>query len=203
MGFLFIEERFSMGGGDNEIEETKAEKAQAEIALKRWQDYQNVFKPFENQYMAEVDKMNSTAQMDRASNLALNPIATTFAKEGEKIQANMNVNGVNPNSGKGVLTRNLMSDAQAGAEVNAVSRTTNAQQDAYVGGLQNITAMGQGQATNAVAGMGDIASRAQSYAADSARDSLTDRNNVRSGVGAIVGAGVAYGMSGDDENGGG
>lgn len=191
------------GGGDNKIEETKAEKAQAEIALKRWSDYQEVFKPFENKYMSEVDKMNSTAQMDRASNLALNPIATTFAKEGAQIQGNMNASGINPNSGKGIVTRNLVADAQATAEVDAASRTTSMQQDAYVGGLQNITAMGQGQATNAVSGMGDIANRAQSYAADSARDSLANRNNVRSGVGAIVGAGVAYGMNDNDENNGG
>jgi hypothetical protein len=181
------------GGGGGKIDETEAEKAQAEVALQRWGDYQDIFKPFENQYMQEVDQMNSAATMDRASNLALNPIAKTFAQEGANIQRGMNASGVNPNSGKAMTSKDMVADAQASAEVDATSRTTSTQQDNYVGGLQNISAMGQGQATNAIMGMGDVASRSQSYAVDSARDAMADQNNLRSGIGAIVGAGASYG----------
>lgn len=188
------------GGGDNKIDETEAEKAQAEVALQRWGDYQNIFKPFENQYMQEVDKMNSAASMDRASDLALNPLAKAFSQEGQRMQRGMNASGVNPNSGKAISARNEFSDMQANAEIDATSRTTNTQQDNYVAGMQNVTAMGQGQATNALMGMSDVASRAQTYAMDSARDSMMDQNNIRSGVGAIVGAGTAYGMKSNDDS---
>lgn len=188
------------GGGDNSIDETEAEKAQAEIALKRWGDYDSIFKPFENEYMEEVEGMNSEAQMNRASDLALNPLAKTFAQEGANIQRNFNASGVNPNSGKAKTSKSMIADAQASAEVDSTSRTTSTQQDNYVAGMQNIVAMGQGQATSAIMGMGDVASTAQTYATDSARDSLVDRENLRSGVGVIVGAGTAYAL---DENSGG
>lgn len=189
------------GGGDNKIEETEMERAQAQVALQRWGDYQNIFKPFENKYMGEVDKMNSAAQMNMASDLAINPIAKAFADEGANIQRSMNANGVNPNSGKAIASKNLLGDAQATAEVNASSRTTSTQQDNYVGGLQNIVAMGQGQATSATSGMADVASRAQSYATDAARDSMQSDRNLQSGVGALVGAGTSYGMNQPDEEG--
>ena len=184
-----------MGGGDNKIEETEYEKAQAQVALERWGDYQGIFKPYENKFMGEVDKLNSEANYQRAGELAMSPLAKSFADVGMQAQTQMNRQGVNPNSGKGISQRNELGTAQAGAEVDSISRANMSQQDNYVGGLQNIVAMGQGQAGQAMNGMSDLAQMGQRNAYDAAQTSQSNSNNIRAGVGAAVGAGTRYGLN--------
>lgn len=184
-----------MGGGDGSIEETEAEKAQASVATKRWADYENVFKPYEDKFISEVDSLNNTANMTRAENLAMSPLAKQFAQEGMQIRKQMKSSGVNPNSGKAKSLNSALADTQSSAEVDAGARGTAAQQDRYVGGLSNVVAMGQGQAGAAMQGLTDIAQTAQSNAYTKAQSDLSDRNNIRSGVGAVVGAGTSYGLN--------
>lgn len=184
-----------MGGGGGDIEETEAERAQAEVALKRWGDYENIFKPYENEFMDEVDDLNSEANYTRATELAISPLANQFAEEAMGIKKQMQASGVNPNSGKMKSFNSAVAGAQAGAEVDTASRATEAQQDRYIGGLQNIVAMGQGQAGQAMQGMTDIAVTSQQNARSQAQSALQDRDNIRSGVGAVVGAGTSYGLN--------
>lgn len=182
-------------GGGGEIEETEAEKAQAKVAVARWNDYQEQFKPYEDQFMGEVDDLNSSANIDRAQTMAMSPLAQQFAQEGAQIRSQMQSQGVNPNSGKAKSFNSALTSTQAGAEVDAGSRGVSAQNDRYVGGLQNIVAMGQGQAGEAMQGMTDIAQSAQNNAATKAATDLSNTNNIRSGVGAVVGAGTSYGLN--------
>jgi hypothetical protein len=183
-----------MGGGDNKVEETEFEKAQADIALKRMADYQNDFKPYEDKFMEEVSGLNSAAKYQRAGELATNPLAKAFADEAVNIQESMNATGVNPNSGKAKSVKSAVAGAQASAEVDAGSRANASQQDNYVSGLQNVVAMGQGQTGSAMSGMSDIAQMGQRNAINEARNKLSTQSNIRSGIGGAVGAGVAYGM---------
>jgi hypothetical protein len=182
-----------MGGG-GEVEETEYEKAQAEVALKRMADYQNDFKPYEDKFMEEVSGLNSAAKYERAGELATNPLAKAFADQAVNIQEGMNATGVNPNSGKAKSVRSAITSAQAGSEVDVGSRANNTQQDNYVTGLQNVTAMGQGQTGDAMNGLSDIAQMGQNNAINEAQDNISNQNNIRSGLGAAVGASVAYGM---------
>ncbi|MFC7002518.1 hypothetical protein ACFQMB_14335 [Pseudobowmanella zhangzhouensis] len=89
-----------MGKGSTDIPETKAEQMQAQVAMRRWNDYQTLFKPYENKFMRRVDAMNGEAEMNVASDLSMRPLANAFAKEGLKIRNSMMQNGVNPNSGR-------------------------------------------------------------------------------------------------------
>lgn len=189
-----------MGGGDGKIDETEAEKAQAQVAMKRWEYYQNNLKGYEDKFMGEVDNLNSSANIDRAENLAMSPIAKQFAQEGMQIRKQSQSSGVNPNSGKAMSMNSALSGAQASAEVDARSRGVASQQANYVTGLQNIVAMGNGQAGQAMQGMTDIAQSAQQNAYTKAQSALSDRNNIRSGVGAAVGTGTRYGLAQTTEN---
>jgi len=182
------------GGGDGKIEETELEKAQAQTAVKRWGDYQNLFKPYENKFMGEVDGLNSEAKYQQASDLATSPLANQFAQEGLRMQKEMGASGINPNSGKRLSFESEVSGAQASAEVDASARANETQQDRYVGGLSNVVAMGQGQAGQAMAGMTDVAVSAQSNARQKAQNSLSGRNTIREGVGLGVGAVTRYGL---------
>jgi hypothetical protein len=90
---------------------------------------------------------------------------------------------------------NEITGSQASAELDSSSRANVSQQERYLGGLQNITAIGQGQAATAMNGMADIAQMSQSNARSEAQDALSKRSNIQSGVGAIVGAGTSYGLN--------
>jgi hypothetical protein len=184
-----------MGGGGGGIEETEGERAQAEVAVKRWADYQEVFKPYENKFMGDVNELNSAANYQRAEELAISPLAASFAEQGMKIQKRNMASGINPNSGKFKSINSEITSSQASAELDTASRANVTQQERYIGGLQNITAMGQGQATTAMNGMADIAQMSQRNARSEAQDALAKRNNVQSGVGAVVGAGTSYGLN--------
>tara|TARA_Y100000780_G_scaffold230085_1_gene251366 strand:- start:22 stop:603 length:582 start_codon:yes stop_codon:yes gene_type:complete len=184
-----------MGGGDGEIKETSAEKAQAKVAMKRWGDYQNIFNQYENDFMGEVDSWNSSDDLDLAETISARPLASTFSDQSAAVQKNLNASGVNPNSGKAKVAKSALGSAQASAEVDAGSRGVSSQQDRYVSGLQSIVAMGQGQAGESISGMTDIADSAQRNAQYDAQIDRMERDNVRSAVGLAVGAGTSYGLT--------
>lgn len=183
------------GGGSGEIKETSAEKAQARVAMDRWGDYEKIFQEYENEFMGEVDSWNSTEELDRAERLSIQPIAGAYQERAAAIQRNLNASGVNPNSGKAKSSKSALTLSQADSEVDAGSRGVNTQNDRYVSGLQSIVAMGQGQASESIAGMGDLAQSAQANASQKAQIDRMGRDNVRSAVGLAVGAGTSYGLS--------
>ena len=187
------------GGGGDKVEESEYEKAQALVARQRMDDYQNDFQQYEDKFIQEVVDMNSEENSQRALELSVTPLAKAFADEGIRIQKSMNAGGVNPNSGKAKSVKSSVAGLQAGAEVDSGSRAVMSQKDNYISGLQNIVAIGQGQAGEAMNGLGDLASMGQSNAISSAQDSISNKNNVRSGVGLAVGAATRYGLNKTDD----
>ncbi|MFC6441032.1 hypothetical protein [Bowmanella sp. JS7-9] len=183
-----------MGKGSTDIPETKAEQMQAQVAMRRWNDYQTLFKPYENKFMRRVDAMNGEAEMNVASDLSMRPLANAFAKEGLKIRNSMMQNGVNPNSGRFQSGIREGETGLAGSKVDTASRGTSSQQDRYVSGIQNIVAMGQGQAGNAMQGLTDIASMAQQDAQNSVLNSMQNSALRQEVAGTAIGAGLRWGI---------
>lgn len=54
----------SKGGGDTKVKPTAAQIAQEEVAWKGWQDYKNILRPAEDNFMEKVDDLNSEQQYD-------------------------------------------------------------------------------------------------------------------------------------------
>lgn len=183
------------GGGDGKIDETEAEKAQAQIAMERFRDYKQDFAPYEDKFISDVADLNSDANYQRVDELAINPLARQFAEEGARMTRDLNTRGVNPNSGKGLMSRSGLNDAQAGAEVDTAAKAGSSQQDNYVTGLKNVVAIGQGQAGEAMQGLSSIAQTSSSYARSAAQDAAQNRSNVQQAGGLVIGAGTRYGMS--------
>ncbi|EIG9781239.1 hypothetical protein ACH7OD_005583, partial [Escherichia coli] len=48
----------SKGGGDTKVKPTAAQIAQEEVAWKGWQDYKNILRPAEDNFMEKVDDLN-------------------------------------------------------------------------------------------------------------------------------------------------
>jgi hypothetical protein len=102
--------------------------------------------------------------------------------------------GLNPNSGIFKAELDKLDRRKAQVKADSMSQAQLGQQNRYLGGIQNIVRMGQGQATEAVQGFGDMASMSGQKAYNDARNTLENRSNNAQIGGQVIGAGVRYGL---------
>ena len=57
-------------GGSNEIKETEAQKAAADVAMKQWQLYKNDLQQYEDIFMDKVDDLNNESEYDKLAGTA-------------------------------------------------------------------------------------------------------------------------------------
>lgn len=189
------------GGGDNKIEETEQQRALAEVSMKEWQNYLDKYRPFENAYMADVDRMNTSQQYDQVSGLAAVPVESEFTNAVVDTSQAMVGGGINPNSGLFKAELDKLDRRKAEVKADSMSQAQLGQQNRYEGGLSNIVRMGQGQATEAIQGFGDMASMSGQKAYNDARNAMQNRNNNAQIGGQVIGAGVRYGLRQYDNGG--
>lgn len=184
------------GGGSNDIPETEEQKASARVAMARWGDYNKMFKPYEEKYFKKVERMGGEKQMQQVSGLADRAVGAKYSNTINQTGKALAANGVNPNSGLFQKEINKLEQQKAKSRTDAVNQTQTSQQNRFVSGLQSIAQMGQGQAVDSVAGLGDVAQSANQYARHSASmdsQSAIANNNV---IGAVGGAGLNYYIEG-------
>ena len=87
------------GGGSNKVEETDQQQALASVSMKRWNDYLDNYRPVENNYMRQVDAMNSDSQYQQAANMAAVPVEAQYSQAVNQSATGMLGSGINPNSG--------------------------------------------------------------------------------------------------------
>jgi hypothetical protein len=182
------------GGGDNKIEETEQQKALAEVSMKEWRNYLDKYRLFENAYMDDVDRMNTSQQYDQVAGLAAVPVESEFTNAVMQTSDAMVGAGLNPNSGIFKAELDKLDRRKAQVKADSMSQAQLGQQNRYLGGIQNIVRMGQGQATEAVQGFGDMASMSGQKAYNDARNTLENRSNNAQIGGQVIGAGVRYGL---------
>jgi len=95
--------------------------------------------------------------------------------------------GVDPSSGAYEGNSAALRRAQAVGQGLGVSGAKVANTDRFYQGLRGITAIGQGQAADAITGMGDIAKTARENANRDAENSFNSSGMIRSGVAAGLG----------------
>ena len=109
--------------------------------------------------------------------------------------------GINPNSGLFKAELDKLDRRKAEVKADSMSQAQLGQQNRYEGGLSNIVRMGQGQATEAIQGFGDMASMSGQKAYNDARNAMQNRNNNAQIGGQVIGAGVRYGLRQYDNGG--
>jgi hypothetical protein len=179
-------------GKSQSVKETKEERALAEVAQKKWTYYNDNYKPLEDEYMEKVDAQDTDGARDFATGMAASATTAEFGGAAKQVASGMAEHGINPNSGKAKFTMSGLSDAQAGASSEAKAQALNSQDDAYVGGLSNIVAIGNNKSTTATAGLSDLAQTAQQKAASSAQDDWNNKAAIVNTAGNVAGA-WAYG----------
>tara|TARA_Y100001963_G_scaffold160239_1_gene269428 strand:- start:15322 stop:15903 length:582 start_codon:yes stop_codon:yes gene_type:complete len=190
------------GGGDNKIEETAEQRAQADVAMMQWKDYLNKYRPFEDAFMEDVDRMNTGQQYNQVAGLAAVPVESQFSTAVRDTSRAMVSGGLNPTSGAFRSNLSKLDRAKSTTKADNMNQAQVGQQNRYVSGISNIVRMGQGQETEAVQGYGDLATNSARKAGNDANIALNNRRDNQQLAGAVVGAGTRYGLNYIDNNGG-
>lgn len=181
-----------MGKSSNEVKETEAEKAAAEVAKEQWQTYQTDLKPYENLFMAKVEDMNSEDQYDKLAGATNLGYSNSFGKAREQTAQGLASAGVDPTSGKYQATMDGITSDQTVGLIDATNRAQSSQQDKYVAGLKDIQSIGQGQKAEALQGYDNIASNSLRKSVSDASASAESRQNIAGTVGSAAGMGLNY-----------
>ena len=189
------------GGGDNKIEETPEQRAQADVAMMQWKDYLNKYRPFEDAFMEDVDRMNTGQQYNQVAGLAAVPVESQFSTAVRDTSRAMVSGGLNPNSGSFKSNLSKLDRAKSTTKADNMNQAQVGQQNRYVSGISNIVRMGQGQETEAVQGFSDLSSMSSRKAYNDANNALNNRRDNQQLAGAVVGAGTRYGLNYIDNNG--
>lgn len=184
------------GSSDPKIGNTEAQKMMAEIAAKKWQDYQTIHVPMENKFMADVQKMDSAQAMDEAQAIAGITNASETTKAIDNTAKAMSEGGVNPNSTKFTDTVNDAANHSAKASNENSNNVETAQQDRFVSGLGGVNAMANGKEAGAVAGLNDVAQISHNNAVNDFRHKQYESQGNNEVIGGVIGAGVRFGAGG-------
>lgn len=183
---------FFKGGGGGGIDDTEDQKELAAIALDRFNRYQQVYVPAENRYIDEVRNYDSAARLEQASGAATANVQSAFTEGFAGQRQDMAAAGINPASGTSMQAITDFGSNSMFAQSDNMNRSEQSIQDAKLTGEQNVVAMGQGVAGNAMSGIADAAG----YSFDEAnrrRDNAFNSSSANRYVaGAAIGGAIGY-----------
>ncbi|NWB55137.1 hypothetical protein [Pseudomonas sp. F8002] len=191
-----------MSGGsktDNSIQDTPEQKYAAQVAAEKWNYAQERLAPVENAYMKRVDDMDSEGSM--AYVRGKTNAGTQKALSSGMEQLNQGVTqqyGLNPNSGRFTSAQGDLATSVGTAGGDTMARAQFEQKSQKIAGLSNVAAIGQGQSSQAQAGLNTVASQAAQDAQGAAFTNFNRKSaNLQlagTALGAVAG-GVSYGLN--------
>ena len=186
----------SGGGGSTKIKDTAAQKSLARIAAQRFNLYQQYFVPLENQFISDVQALKDPSNFENVASFVNAIQQPEFQEQRRQLTQQAFQQGVDPTSGQFVGRQELLSQAQARGLGVGTAEGMSGQVDRYYQGLQNIIALGEGQAGQAMSGLGDVGKIAQQRAQAEAKTQFAKAQTVPAAIGTGVGLGVGYSLSG-------
>ena len=188
----------SGGGGkksDNTVKDTPEQRHAAQVAAEKWNFAQQTLAPLEDQYMANVEDMDSSSRMSYIRGRTNQSSMAGLNQGLQQVDAQLGQAGVNPNSGRWQGTQADMAERSAQQGGETMGRAQFQQSGEKTRGMQNIVAMGSGEATQAQAGLSDIASTSARDARGDATNSFNRRSANLQLLGSVAGAAANYGMN--------
>ena len=182
-------------GGSNEIQETEAQKAAAEVAMEQWQLYKNELQQYEDIFMDKVDDLNNEREYDKLSGTAALGTAQAFGEARVGLAGSLAAGGVDPTSGKYQEAMGALETDQALSQTDTTNRAQSSQQDKYVAGLKDVVSIGAGQKAESLAGIGDVATTSLRKATSDAQSSYQSQQATAGLVGTMAGAATSYGLA--------
>lgn len=181
-------------GGSNEIKETEAQKAAADVATEQWDIYKNDLQQYEDIFMDKVDDLNDEEQYDKLAGTAALGTAQAFGDARVGLADSLAAGGVDPTSGKYQEAMGALETDQALSQTDTTNRAQSSQQDKFVAGLKDVVSIGAGQKAESLAGMGDVANTSLRKATNDALTSFQNKQATAGLVGTLAGGATAYGL---------
>jgi len=182
----------SGGGGDTDIEDTPEQRYLAQVAAEKWNFAQDNLAPLQNEYMQQVEQMDSPGRKSYIMGRANQSTQAAIGRGAEQLGNEAQAAGIDPSSGKfkGLMMDATTDAASAGGEVAARALAEQDNQKAL--GLQNVLAIGSGQDTRALAGLTDMSSLSAQQARGDAYNAFNRRSANLQTLGTLAGAGTSY-----------
>ena len=178
--WLFFPPKFYGGGGGNRMVPTTnpEEEKLAAISQEKWDEYKQRYAPLENEWIAQVQTKNDPNFHQAAEGLTAGEIRAQAGDQTNQVGQSM-VGGKTP-----VLANyNKIANDTAQATNKASLGVT----DAYLKNIQNVIAVGQGQSTQAVNGMADVARQSVEGQVGNMKNSYANQQSNNSTLGAVAG----------------
>tara|TARA_B110000858_G_scaffold95472_1_gene109989 strand:- start:1228 stop:1815 length:588 start_codon:yes stop_codon:yes gene_type:complete len=189
------------GGGSTNIPDSASQKALASIAAQRFNLYQKHYVPLENQFMQDVFAMSSPSSFDNIEGYVSSLQQPEFQNARRQLEAQAFQMGADPTSGQYQAASTAATTSQARGMGLGAAEGLSGQVDRYYQGMQNIVAMGQGQAGAAISGLADVGDIAQRTGAAQARTGMGNYLGRQQTIGSFVGTGLGIGMMGGSSSG--
>ncbi len=186
------------GGGDSTVKDTPEQRQLAQVAAEKWNFAQEKLAPLENAYMESVGDMTSAGNMSYIAGRTLQSQQQAVSDANQQAGLQLGLAGIDPSSGRfqSAMSSIALGGASAGGET--LGRAQFEQENQQIRGLQNIVAIGQGQAGQAQVGLSGIAAQSAQDARQSAATQFNRRSANLQLLGQVAGPGTAYGMNGRD-----
>lgn len=174
-----------MGGkGSNEIKETAAEKELARISMEQWGRYASEMRPFENKWLADIQK-DTGAQKAQAAGEVNALLGGEFDAQRHALSRENLAGGVNANSAR--FKAGFADPAQAKATGLATASVKQAVDDRQLGRKMAAVSVGRGEAAQAQTGLSDLASQAARTEIDKEQNRFLTRASIGAGIGTAAG----------------
>jgi hypothetical protein len=180
-----------MGGSSKEPSEKvhPEERELAAIAREQWDEYKTKYVPIENEWMERVEKLNDPLEHAQARGLA----STEFNQANrEALTDRQGAMGAGAGVRRGGDMLAMTGRANNAGQIS--NRASLGVTDRYVRGMENIVGIGQGQATEGLQGMSDLAEQAVQGRIDSSKNRFEREQGKRNMVGALAGGASRYGL---------
>ena len=180
------------GGGSTKIKDTAAQKSLARIAAQRFNLYQQYFVPLENQFISDVFAMRDSSTFENVEGFVNAIQQPEFQKARQQLEQQQFQQGVDPTSGQFVGRGQQFAGTQARAMGLGTAEALSGQTDRYYQGLQNIIALGEGQAGQTMSGLADVADIARKRSTAEAQTDFARSSMLGEAAGTGLGLGAGY-----------
>jgi hypothetical protein len=184
-----------MNSNKGTVPETSAERAVADVAAAKFQDYQRRWAPLQQRMADTINRMGAPGSHERGEAEATGAADTglAFDKTEQKVEASQRAAGINTGSSASKLARLGVGTDKAAALGIGKTSANQTVDDAYISGLTSLMNIGRGKEAIATRGMGAAAGISANQAMSDAEASAAARASNYEMAGTVAGmAGRAY-----------
>lgn len=157
----------------------------AAIAEERWKNYKEKYIPIQNEWIKNVQDLDSKAYHNQASGLVSNEIKM----QSGPITQGLASSTIGHRFGAGNYINQASAISQAGNKANL--GVTNR----YLNGMGDVIAQGQGQASTTISGLANLAGQSVDAQIQNDQNAMTRKQDQLNTYGALMGAGVRGGTA--------